>query len=85
MSIEITQLTEPENVAEYWVRYFGPDKLDTRFDELKSYPLESVCGVTCANIIDRAKFLLAACDSHHHVTDPIKYATYMAIQIVCFG
>ena len=54
-------------------------------EDLKNFPLDTECGRICQDIIDRARDLLAICDTHPHVVVPIRNATLCAVQIVCFG
>jgi hypothetical protein len=53
-----------------------------RFD-FQDYPLTSVCGQLCVNIIDRGKALLDVTDVFLH--DQLIDSINTAIEVVCFG
>lgn len=77
------------NVYEYYQGKFGvaPDRTDggEPIDGLKEFPIDSHCGVVSRDIIDKAGELLALCDPHRDVVDPIRAAVLAAVEIVCFG
>jgi hypothetical protein len=52
---------------------------------LTDFPLDSVCGISCIAIIDRAASLLEVCDTHDDVVQPILKGAATAVEIVCFG
>lgn len=72
------------NVKDYFhdlfPRYTG-DELDGI--DFNDFPLSSVCGVRCAEIMHRAQALVSICDP---ITErDILDATAVAIRIVCHG
>jgi hypothetical protein len=74
------------NVFDYFTQklgqepYFTPNTIG-----LRDFPLESVCGKGCQQIIDKAVDLLAECDEHPEVVNSIRDGVTVAIEIVCFG
>jgi hypothetical protein len=52
---------------------------------LKQFPLDSQCGRACTAIIDKTAELLAICDPHTDIVEPIVKGAQVAVEIVCFG
>lgn len=59
--------------------------ISTTRDDLKHYPINSVCGKACWEIAEKTLDLLKICDPHEDVVMPIKQGALVAIEIVCFG
>ncbi len=76
--------TPATNVFDYYFQALQ-QPLPADDSGLQDFPMDSVCGEDCRKIIDTACALLAVCDPHPCVVDPILAGVRAAIGIVCFG